>query len=56
MKEAPWTQVLTIMGQEGERAMIDLILDCGVYVNVESGRGTYHQLSGKSETPQRVNR
>jgi hypothetical protein len=38
------------MGKQGEKAMIDLILDCGIYLSIESGRGSYHQLSGKSIT------
>ncbi|PBP22858.1 putative telomerase reverse transcriptase protein [Diplocarpon rosae] len=46
MKAHPWTQVLVLMGREGERAMIDLILDCGVFLAVGSGQGTFHQLSG----------
>jgi telomerase reverse transcriptase len=48
MKAAPWTQVLTLMGREGERTMIDMILDCGVFISIEAGTGSYHQLSGKS--------
>ncbi|RDL40109.1 uncharacterized protein BP5553_00088 [Venustampulla echinocandica] len=46
MKRAPWPQVLALVGKEGERAMIDLILDCGVFLEVASGRGVYHQLCG----------
>jgi telomerase reverse transcriptase len=46
MKAAPWPQVLGLMGKEGERTMIDLILDCGIFLPVENGRGNYHQLSG----------
>ena len=46
MKSTPWPQVLLLMGKEGERAMIDLILDCGIFLEVESGRGVYHQLCG----------
>jgi hypothetical protein len=34
------------MGKEGERAMIDLLLDCGIFLPVENGRGNYRQLSG----------
>jgi len=49
MKTDPWPHVLALMGKEGERAMIDLLLDCGIFLLVESGRGTYHQLSGESE-------
>jgi hypothetical protein len=46
IKADPWPQVLALMGKEGERAMIDLLLDCGIYLAVGSGHGTYHQLSG----------
>jgi telomerase reverse transcriptase len=48
IKADPWPQVLALMGKEGERAMIDLILDCGIFLVVGSGRGAYQQLSGKS--------
>lgn len=48
VKAYPWPQVLALMGKEGERVMIDLLLDCGIFLVVGSGRGTYHQLSGKS--------
>ncbi|KAG0650734.1 Telomerase reverse transcriptase [Hyphodiscus hymeniophilus] len=47
MKASPWAEVLALMGREGERMMIDLILDCGIFVPIESGRGSYHQLSGQ---------
>ncbi|KAG9231545.1 hypothetical protein BJ875DRAFT_115307 [Amylocarpus encephaloides] len=46
MKTAPWPQILLLVGTEGERAMVDLILDCGVFVEVGDGRGIYHQLCG----------
>lgn len=48
MKGQPWPQVLALMGEEGEKMMINLILDCGIFIPVESGRGNYHQLSGRS--------
>lgn len=47
LKASPWPQILMLMGKEGEKTMIDLILDCGIYVAVESGQGSYYQLSGK---------
>lgn len=46
MKTTPWPQILALMGKEGERAMIDLLLDCGIFLPVENGRGNYRQLSG----------
>lgn len=47
MKASPWPQVLGLMGKEGERTMIDLILDCGIFLPIENARGSYHQLSGR---------
>jgi telomerase reverse transcriptase len=47
MKAQPWPRILALLGREGERAMVDLILDCGVFVPVTSGQGLFHQLSGK---------
>lgn len=47
MKTSPWPQVLTLMGREGERAMIDLILDCGIFLPIKNGLGSFHQLSGE---------
>jgi telomerase reverse transcriptase len=49
IKADPWPRILGLMGKEGERTMIDLLLDCGIFLAVESGRGTYHQLSGESK-------
>jgi len=47
LKSSPWPQILALMGKKGQRMMIDLILDCGIFVPVESGHGNYFQLSGK---------
>ena len=47
MKAAPWPRVLATMGKEGEKTMIDLILDCGIFLPIKTGRGNYHQLSGE---------
>lgn len=49
IKASPWPQVLMLMGKEGERVMIDLILDCGIFLAVESGLDSYYQLSGMSD-------
>ena len=46
MKADPWPKVLMLMGKEGERTMIDLMLDCGTFKSLEDGKGNYHQLSG----------
>lgn len=46
IKSSPWPRVLALMGKEGERTMIDLILDCGIFLPVVNIHGTFHQLSG----------
>ena len=46
MKSSPWPRVLGVLGKEGEKIMIDLLLDCGIFTAIESSRGSYHQLSG----------
>lgn len=48
LREAPWPQLLALLGQSGERVMIDLLLDCSVFVAVEAGFQNYYQLSGMS--------
>jgi telomerase reverse transcriptase len=47
LKNSPWPQILAIMGKEGQKIMIDLVLDCGIYIAIECGHGNYFQLSGK---------
>lgn len=47
MKTRPWPQILMLLGREGERAMIDLILDCGIFLPVEGSHATFSQLSGE---------
>jgi hypothetical protein len=49
MKAMPWPRVLTLWGNEGEKAMLDLILDCGIFVTVPGGQDVYSQLSGKMQ-------
>lgn len=50
MKAWPWPHVLALLGKAGERVMCDLILDCGVFVQIENAHGSYHQLSGRFQT------
>ncbi|XMA14564.1 hypothetical protein WAI453_007355 [Rhynchosporium graminicola] len=46
MKAKPWPQILMLLGKEGEKAMIDLILDCGIFLAVKDSHGSFNQLSG----------
>ena len=46
LKNAEWLEILDLLGHGGSRIMLDLLLDYGLYVEVEGGRGNYYQLSG----------
>lgn len=46
LKQAPWPQLLLLLGKEGERIMIDLLVDCAVFRSVKAGKGNFYQLSG----------
>ncbi|KAB5579961.1 hypothetical protein GE09DRAFT_420893 [Coniochaeta sp. 2T2.1] len=46
LKQDPWPQLLLLLGQAGERMMIDLLLDCSIFSRVGAGRDNYQQLSG----------
>lgn len=48
MKQAPWPQLLRLLGKSGELMMINLLLDCSLFLHVDAGHGNYYQLSGKS--------
>jgi telomerase reverse transcriptase len=47
LKEAPWPQLLAILGASAEKIMTDLLLDCSLFLPVETGDGNYVQLTGK---------
>lgn len=46
LKNETWTDVFGLLGKGGDWIMRDLVLDCGIFVLVDSGRGNYYQLSG----------
>jgi len=46
VKSATWADVLGLLGKEGNKIMLDLFLNCGVFVIVKNGRGNLYQLSG----------
>lgn len=47
IKQSPWPQLLQLLGKSGESIMINLLLDCSIFLHVEAGQGNYYQLSGK---------
>jgi telomerase reverse transcriptase len=54
LKQAPWTDVLGLLGQNGDEIMIHLLLDCGIFVPLDAGKGIYYQLSGMFDSGRRV--
>lgn len=51
LKSRPWSDLLNLLGKDGEQIMLEMILECGIYVPVESGKGNYYQISGKLSLP-----
>ncbi|OAP62484.1 hypothetical protein AYL99_04689 [Fonsecaea erecta] len=54
LKSSPWPDILSLLGVDGEVIFSSLLLDCGVFTRIASGRGNYFQLSGipLSQLPQ----
>ncbi|KAK3310065.1 uncharacterized protein B0T15DRAFT_22848 [Chaetomium strumarium] len=46
LRASPWPQLLMLLGKEGERIMIDLLVDCAIFRSVKAGKGNLYQLSG----------
>ncbi|MCJ1432065.1 hypothetical protein MMC27_001421 [Xylographa pallens] len=46
LKDAAWSGVLKRLGKAGAQIMLDLILDHGLFVEVDVGRDNFYQLSG----------
>ncbi|CEO58739.1 hypothetical protein PMG11_03444 [Penicillium brasilianum] len=46
LKESPWTDVLGLLGENGDEIMMRLLFDCGIFAPVNVRRGIYYQLSG----------
>ncbi|KAJ8127025.1 hypothetical protein O1611_g6612 [Lasiodiplodia mahajangana] len=47
LQQPPWPQLLALMGVSGERIMIDLLLDCAIFVYVDAGVNNVCQISGR---------
>ncbi|KAJ5717406.1 Telomere reverse transcriptase [Penicillium malachiteum] len=46
LKELPWTEILSLLGQNGDEIMLRLLFDCGIYAPINARKGSYYQLSG----------
>lgn len=49
LKSAGWSDILRLLGKEGDRVMLDMILGCGIFVAINGARGNFYQLSGTTD-------
>ncbi|EGX91766.1 telomerase reverse transcriptase, putative [Cordyceps militaris CM01] len=45
LKAGPWPQLLNLLGRSGERIMINMLVDCSIFVAMESGLNNFYQIS-----------
>lgn len=48
LKGSAWTGILNLLGKEGDQIMLEVLLDCGIFVAIDEGQGNYYQLSGRT--------
>ncbi|KAK6376466.1 Telomerase reverse transcriptase [Exophiala oligosperma] len=46
LTSSPWTNILTLLGNDAEAIISTLFLDCGIFTKLSGGNGNYYQLSG----------
>ena len=46
MSDCAWQELLQLLGKDGDKVMLDIILYCGVFVPTENGKGNLIQISG----------
>ncbi|KAI9042294.1 telomerase reverse transcriptase [Aspergillus affinis] len=46
VKQAPWTDVLNLLGYNGNDIMFELLRDCGIFTTVDLRKSVYYQVSG----------
>lgn len=49
LREAPWPHLLALLGQAGEKVMIDLLSKCSVFLKVDAGLDNYIQITGRCD-------
>ena len=47
LKSSSWSEVLSLLGNEGDRIMLDMVMDCGIFLAGHEGQGNLYQLSGR---------
>ncbi|KAI0200114.1 hypothetical protein F4808DRAFT_178489 [Astrocystis sublimbata] len=48
LQQSPWPQLLALLGESGDHIMIDMLLDCAIFMAIDVGTNNICQLSGKS--------
>lgn len=56
LKNGAWADVLGLLGKEGERIILDVLLNCGMFFAVESGKNNYYQICGECRVRSRFQR
>ncbi|KAF1845713.1 uncharacterized protein K460DRAFT_113633 [Cucurbitaria berberidis CBS 394.84] len=46
LKRPLWCRLHALLGQGGDRIMMEMLLECSIFLPVETGSGNYYQLSG----------
>jgi telomerase reverse transcriptase len=46
LKQDPWRELSTVLGNKGIEILQSLLLDCGIFIPLETGRENFYQLSG----------
>ncbi len=46
LTSSPWTEILSLLGDDAEAIAASLFLDCGIFTRLANGNGNYFQLSG----------
>jgi len=52
LKGPLWCRLHAVLGQGGDRIMMDLLLDCGIFNHIQGRPGNYYQLSGMCSRPE----
>lgn len=47
LKQAPWTDILGLLGSNGEEIMMRLLFDCGIFTCIDKRKRMFYQISGK---------
>lgn len=51
LRQTPWPQLLSLLGNSGEGMMINMLLDCAIFLPIKTGQSSYYQLSGQRLFP-----